>query len=356
MNKKDLIALIKTKADEKEIPDFSAQIIEKIENQNVFVKEEIPVIKKSHRFKPLYASLTTVFGLFLLFLAFSVVRSNNVDLFADSNFSDSVIVSAITTVNYVEQSELLALDDSYTILLAGEETDDLVEDQIDDVVTYANIMEVLLINGDDYQKEIEASDLDGYEKMITYRLHNLLDEEMTYQLYYNEDINMNKNTYQVEGLFKYGNNDYEISINGSFDEKQYTLTHQQNEQDYININYQVQNLNQKLSVMIYKNNILNQEIEIEYDDYLSATLRYIKGTTKGVYQFEIETRDNIKGMKVNYRIGLTDEGSIDFDLSTDDQRGYILNIRPDSRPSFIIEKDRPGRTNQNPGQQKSGNN
>jgi hypothetical protein len=353
MNKKDLITLIKDKADEKQIPNFSAQIIEKIENQNVFVKEEVSVIKKSHRYRPLYASLTTVFGLFLLFLAFSVARSNNVDLFSDSNFSDSVVLSAITTVNYVEQTETLTYNEGYNILLADEQTDDYIEGQIDDVITYANVMEVLLNNGDDYQKEIEKSDIDGYEKKITYRLINLLDETLEYQLYYNEDINLNKNTYQVEGLFKYGINNYEISIEGSFDEKQYTLTYHQSESNYINVKYQVENQNQKLAIMIYRNNLLDQEVEINYDNYQSATLKYIKGQTKGEYQFAIETRNFIKGMRVNYSIGLTDTGSIDLDLSDDDQRDYILNIKPDNRPSFIIEKDRPAHTNQNPRQQKN---
>jgi hypothetical protein len=349
MNKKDLIALIKDKADEKQIPNFSAQIIEKIENQNVFVKEEVSVIKKSHRYRPLYASLTTVFGLFLLFLAFSVARSSNVDLFSDSNFSDSVVLSAITTVNYVEQTERLTYNESYNILLADEQTDDFIEGQIDDVITYASIMEVLLNNGDEYQKDIQTSDIDGYEKVITYRLNNLLDEEFEYQLYYNESINLNKNTYQVEGLFKYGINDYQISIEGSFDEKQYTLTYQQSESNYINVKYQVQDQNQKLSIRVYKNNGLDQEVEINYNNYESATLKYINGQTKGEYQFEIETRNFVKGMKVNYSIGLTDRGSIDLDLSEDDPRGYILNIKPDNRPSFIIEKDRPGQINENPG-------
>ncbi|BCR36424.1 hypothetical protein [Mariniplasma anaerobium] len=351
MNKKNLITLIKTKADEKQIPNFSAQIIEKVENQNVFVKQEVSIIKKTNRFKPLYASLTTVFGLLILFLAFSVVRSNNVDLFADSNFSDSVVLSTIATVNYIEQTEVLALDDSYTILLADEQTDDLIEGQIDDVVSYAKFMEVLLNNGDDYQKEIEKSDIDGYEKMITYKLNNLSDEEMIYQLYYNEGINLNKNTYQVEGLLKYGDNDYQIAIEGSFDEKQYTLTYQHSEQNYIDVNYQVENQNQKLSIMVYKNNVLDQEVAIEYDDYESATLSYMKGQTKGTYQFEIETSDNTKGMKVNYSIGTSDSGSIEFGLSDDDQKGYILNINPDNRESFMMEKERPSMPNHGKGQQ-----
>jgi hypothetical protein len=356
MNKKNLITLIKNKADEKEIPNFSAQIIEKVENQNVFVKEEVSVVKTPHRYKPLFASLTTVFGLLLLFLAFSVVRSNNVDLFADSNFSDSVILSTIATVNYVEQTEVLALDDSYTILLANEQTDDLVEDQIDDVIIYASFMEVLLNNGDDYQKEMESSDVDGYKKMITYRLNNLLDEEVLYQLYYNESINLNKNTYQVEGLLTYGNRDYQINIEGSFDEKQYTLTYQYNTQDRININYQVQNQTQKLSLMMFKNNVLDQEVEIEYDDYETATLTYMSGQTKGTYQFAIETRENIKGMRVNYIIGQSDSGFIDFNISDSNERNYILNVNPDSRAPFSVEKDREDHGNQGQNQQKNGKN
>lgn len=356
MNKKNLIALIKTKADEKQIPNFSAQIIEKVENQNVFVKQEVSVIKKSHRLKPLYASLTTVFGLLILFLAFSVVRTNNVDLFADSNFSDSVLLSTVATVNYIDQTEVLALEDRYTILIADEQNDDIVEDQIDDVITYAGFMEVLLNNGDEYQKEIEKSDIDGYKKMITYRLNNLLDEEINYQLYYNESINLNKNTYQVEGLLKYGDNDYQIEIEGSFDERQYTLTYQHSVQDYIDINYQVENQNQKLSIMIYKNNMLDQEIAIEYDDYETATLSYMKGQTKGVYEFSIQTSDSIKGMKVNYSIGTSDSGSIDLNLSDDDQNNYVLNIKPDNRASFSVEKDRSEQAEQGQGQQKNGKN
>jgi putative selenium metabolism hydrolase len=68
-----------------------------------------------------------------------------------------------------------------------------------------------------------------------------------------------------------------------------------------------------------------------------------------------ETRENIIGMKVNYRIGQSDQGSIDFDLSND-QQGYILNIKPDNRPATIVEKDRPYQPNQGPGQQKNGKN
>jgi hypothetical protein len=108
--------------------------------------------------------------------------------------------------------------------------------------------------------------------------------------------------------------------------------------------------------MIYKNNVLDQEVAIEYNDYATATLTYMKGQTKGVYQFEIETVENVKSMKVNYSIGQTDSGSIEFNVSNDNQRKYVLNVKPDNRPSFVIEKDREEQGNQGQNQQKNGKN
>ncbi|MCD4826801.1 MAG: hypothetical protein K8Q99_03375 [Acholeplasmataceae bacterium] len=357
MNKKEVINIIKTKADEKQIPNLSMQILEKMENQSEYVQQETvitPIPSKTRR--PVFAALTTVFALLILFLAFSVARSNSVDLFSDSNFSDSVALSAVTTLNYISQDNLLDASDSYTMLLANEETEDLVEDQIDDVMTYAHLMEVLLSNGDDYDKEITQSNLDGYEKCITFTLNTLLDEQMIYQLHYNEDINLNKETYQVEGLLVDGLESYEINIEGSFNEKQYTLTYQQNAQNYIQVKYQVENLDQELSINIYRNSILNQEIAITYNNYQKATLSFISGQTKGQYQFEIETMQNMKMMKVNYMIGQSDQGSIDFNFSDDDERNFILTIRPANRAAFIIEKIREKRENQSPGQQQNGKN
>ena len=356
MNKKEIIKIIKTKANEKHIPNFSTQILDKMENQSDFVEQEIIISVPKKTRKPIFITLTTVLAVFMVFVVFSVVRNDSVDLFSDTNFSDSVALSSITTLNFITQEDTLSVSDNYTILLADEQTEDLVEDQIDDVMTYANFMEVLLSNGDDYDKVITKSDLDEYEKLITYTLNMLLDEKMTYQLHYNEDVNLNKETYHVDGLLVYGLESYEINIEGSFNEKQYTLTYQQNAQNYIQVKYQVENLDQELSINIYRNSILNQEIAITYNNYQRATLSFISGQTKGQYQFEIETMQNMKMMKVNYMIGQSDQGSIDFNFSDDDQRNFILTIRPANRAAFIIEKIREKRENQSSGQQQNGKN
>lgn len=356
MNKKEIIKIIKTKANEKHIPNFSTQILDKMENQSDFVEQEIIISVPKKTRKPIFVTLTTVLAVFMVFVVFSVVRNDSVDLFSDTNFSDSVALSSITTLNFITQEDTLSVSDNYTILLADEQTEDLVEDQIDDVITYAHFMEILLSNGENYQKKIDKSDIDNYEKMITYTLNNLLDEQMTYLLYYTEDIGSNEDAYQVDGLLMYGSDSYEIRIEGSFNKKQYTLTYHQNEQNYIQVSYQVENLDQELAIHIYRNSMLDQEIAITYNDYQSAMLSFISGQTKGQYLFEIENSQHMKMMKVNYTIGQSDQGAIDFNFSEDNQKNYILNIRPANRAAFVIEKIREKQGNQGSGKQGNGKN
>lgn len=349
MNKKELLNLIKDKADEKEIPNLSAQIMQKLQNQSEPVMQELIMPEKRTTLKSYYIGFSTVLALVILFIGISLITTNDKDLFLDANFSDSVALSLIASSYQFDDHEINNQAESYTILLSGEEEVDLVENQIDGVLPYAYFMEIFLKHEEYYETKISKSDNDNYKKIITFTLYNFLDEQMIYELYYNQELNESKGTFEITALLINGANHIDLLISGEIDEKEYTLTYQQNDKNYTDIAYQFKNSNHSLSIKKYKNNNIDQELNIFYNDFKSATIKFIQGQTKGNYQFELKETQDIKHMQIMYEIGQTDSGTIDLELSNESLRNYILNVRPNHRPAFVVEKDRNRHSDHNHG-------
>ncbi|MFA7423296.1 MAG: hypothetical protein WCZ00_06120, partial [Acholeplasmataceae bacterium] len=167
MKNKDVIKIIKQKADEKQIIDVSMLIKEKLHISQQ-VDEKSVREKKRFSLKALFVSFSLVLTASLVIVLTLLSGGNAIDLLDDSTFSDQVILSAISTVELVDINTELKTSYYSVMLLALEDESDCVENQIDEVLKYTEFMETFLNNPDQYQKEIKDVSYLRYKKMLSY--------------------------------------------------------------------------------------------------------------------------------------------------------------------------------------------
>ena len=341
MKNKDVIKMIKQKADEKQIIDVSMLIKEKLHiSQQV---DEKPVTeKKRFNLKALYVSFSLVLTASLVIVLTLLSGGNAIDLFDDSTFSDQVILSAISTVELVDIDTELNTSDYSVMLLALEDESDYVENQIDEVLKYTEFMETFLNNPDQYQKEIKEVSYLGYKKMLSYEFSDMMGEKNLYEFYYHQEINKKTNAYQIKGLLVTDQANYELTVDGIVDDESFTITYQIDDTQKIHASYQKMDQEHQLILKRYQQDDIINESKISFNNKEEATLTFIKGEAKGIYRFQMdETLPNGKQMRINYKIDDIDEGEIDLTIEDNTNHQYIINIRPEGRPGSVVEKDRP---------------
>ncbi len=352
MNKKEIINLIKDKANEKSIIDVSLLIKDKLKNSQYVIKEEITLPQRRFSFKPLYLSFVSIFVIAIAITLLIITKPIQNDLLLDSEFSDSVILSALSSIELIENPEEIGYNDSYNTLLSDETSDDYVENQIDEVMKYAKFMEVFLNNDDTLKKEIIKSSYQTYKKAVSYTLTNLTGDQIIYNLYYKQTIDEKKQTYRITGLLQIGESLYPVLVTGQMNQKNHLLIYKETEDTYVRVFYHRDEKNNLLRVKKYTNLVLEEETTILYQNNTKATLSFVKGNTKGVYEFSISETSENKNMHINYKIDDIDQGSIDVELSKEAIKNYILNIIPDNRPATVVEKERKNEKNQTNGKDK----
>ncbi len=341
MKDKKVMKIIKQKADEKQIPNVSMLIKEKL-NINQQIQEERIIVKKRFNFKALYVSFSLVLTASVVVVLTLLSQGQSVDLFDNSEFSDQVILSAISTVELIDLDTELNVDYSTNVLLSLEDEDDFVENQIDEVLKYTEFMETLLNNPDQYQKEIKEVSYLGYKNLLSYEFKDMMGETNTYNFYYHQDIDSKSNTYKIKGLLVTEDDNFELTIDGLIAEDEFVMTYHIDENQKINVIYQMINNEHQLTLKRYNQNIIMKESKINFNNKEEATLTFIKGEAKGIYRFQMDQEFiNGKQMRINYKIDDIDEGEIDLLVESETNHSYIINIRPDNRPEIIVERDRP---------------
>jgi len=331
-----IIQMIKQKANEKDIPNVKDMIKEQLDMN----QESIQLPKRSFRFRAVYGSFALVLTASLVFILLLVNQTPNVDLFDDQEFSDQVILSAISTVELVNSELTVNNVDSYNTLLAVE--DDYVENQIDEVLKYTEFMETLLNNPGAYQKEMVEKSYLNYRQAMIYEFLDMTDQTHVYELYYKQDLNHKTNVYQIEATLVLDEKAYDMVIDGVIDEDTFTVTHQIDQNRRINTIFNKHQLEHQLTFKQYFNDNLEKEALITYGNKEEATLTFIKGQARGIYQFSMDQMAvNGRMMRINYQIGDVDQGSIELTVDDSELRQYILDVKPDNRPPFVQEKDRP---------------
>lgn len=349
MNNREVKKIIRQKADEKNIPNVSFLIKEKLDMAYEYQAEKVTV-KKRFNLRPLYMSLAASMLVIFIVVLTLITPTTETDLFANSQFSDNVLLSAISTSELVYQNDesannqkllpiLASTSTNYNLFLDHEESEELniyIEDEIDEVMKYSQFIEIFFNNLDEFEKEIKKEKYLNFNKVITYQLNNMNSTISEYKLYYKQNIDKETKTYNIVGLLVAGEKEYNLTITGKLKEDAFTITHRVNESKSVKVYYE----NSQIKIKEY----LNEETVNESTIDLSETgvrLSFIKGKHQGVYEFQMhKSNESEKRIRINYRIGNSDEGEVDFSVSDDDNNKYEVNIKPNDRPPSSIKKER----------------
>ena len=341
MKDKKIIEMIKTKAQQKDVPNVLNELKEKLNIEVIKDPKMIDEPKRVFNFKTLYASLTFVLALSVVVVISLFYQSPSINLLEDTDFSDYVMLSAISTTEVISTNELLSLEENI-ILVEDLNEDDYVENQIDDILKYSELVETLLVNQEAFEKTLLNSDLDNYKHMMNFSFYDLNNEKITYKLYYNQTIDYENETYMLDTKLVTQNEAYELMIEGKLEQEDFIMTYHINAQEKIKTAYQKGNMMNQFIVQRLLLDEVTQESMISYENKQQIILSFTRGEAKGIYEFTLdETIPNQRGMHVRYRIDSIDEGTIEIRINEDDMNNFILEIIPDHRPSTVVEKERP---------------
>ncbi len=341
MKNKEIIQMIKNKAQEKEVPNVLNELKEKLNIEALNQPEIIVESKPKFNLKTLYASFTFVLALSIVLVISLLYQSPSINLLEDSDFSDQVMLSAISTTEIVGSNETLSLETSL-VLVDDDPEDDYVENQIDDVLKYSEMIETVLMNQETFNKTYSKSDKEQYEYMMRFSFYDLNADQITYTMYYNQTIDHENQTYVLETELVTQNETYLLNIEGELEVQAFVMTYHINQQEQITTTYQMGEMMNEFIVRRLNQNEIIQESMITYSNKAQVNLSFTRGQAKGNYEFTLDqTLPNQKGMNIRYQINSIDEGSINIKIDEQNRQQFIIEIRPDHRPPSVIERERP---------------
>ncbi len=350
MKKKDLLKLIKTKSEEVNIKDFSQSIID---NAKLLPQREEVIVEPKKRFT-LRASMIYSLTLVTAVIAFFVIYQPAVPAITQiEDVNQVVVLSAVSAVSLVTTSDdLLSQDDNISLSLGYFQPDitiDLaqVDDEINDVSRYLEMMEKLLNSDDDFGYQLETSNINGYAYHLSFTTKDLLEQETSYILHFNRQENVEENLFIMQGNIEIGDYIYAISAQGDLDNPQNVQLHlEKDASNYIDMTYSfTENMNQ-YRIQVTENNILLQAVnlELKYENgQKSVYMNFIEGQSTGSYAFRIAQVNQVNQMRASYYIAGSEVESGEFEISVN-QDGedvtYDITVKPQGQMPYVIERKR----------------
>jgi hypothetical protein len=355
MKKKDLIQLIKSKAEEVEIKDFSDNILKRV--KDLPRQEQVIMHKSRLSLKPMFTlalgALATVFLLMLFY------QPNTPIIPTDPQFEsmDNVLVfSTMSTSALIDLAEdELTTTENQT--LAGppftNQPDPKINEEISDVAKYFEVMEKLLASHSDFDIEKEDLTQSEYGKRMSFKARDLLDQEIQYRMDYNQNRIQNTNQFSIDGRIDIGEVSYQFSGNGiENDHQALTLRMSKDDLNYIDVEYQLINEKYHFDIIITKQGEITQDVSLiieETEDGKNVEMHFNIGESIGTYMFSMTSQDNQKMLKISYVIkdDETDEsGELLVRISSlQGTNVYSILVKPDQGIPYILQRNRtiPGR-------------
>jgi hypothetical protein len=341
MKKKDLLNLIKTKSNEIEIKDYSKDIIIKAKN----LRYEMPQTKRSFNFsfKPL---ILATFSLSIIILAIIFYRPSD-DIIIDQpkleSMDEVLVFSSLTSATLVDvlDQDLNQTDDANQIELFGMPNQRKVDLELSDLAKYLESLEKIFASNKNFDLTKEDVNQNGYQRKITFKTKDFLDQENDYEIIFNQTEVSNELV--LEGIIKIGSKEYQLTASQNTELKELNLVLSLNDQNYIELNYDLVNQYHVFNIKTTKNNQVTEEIEYKInqsDEKREAEINFIIGDSNGSYQFEIQEENNKKIIKVIYELdddGDLQSGTITIRIITLPNRVlYSMLIKPSNSIPFTI--------------------
>lgn len=362
MKNKDLLKLIKTKSQEVNIKDFSAEIVAKA--RFLPQAEQLEAPKRRFQLKP---SLAYSFTLLTAVVAFFVLYNPAIPMIPEIEDVNQVValssVTAVSLIEYtdqqIEQNDTVSLSLGYVML--DMPTIPMIDDEIDDVSMYLGTMEKLLNSADNFDYQFSTTNPNGYDNHLSFFAKDLLDTEIEYVFNFNQTENSNTNRYQIEGIIEIDSIAYAVTAHYELDHPQNVVMKiEKDSNNYIEIAYGISETESKYELTITEDGIKLQTAHLymrQINNQKSVYLDFVNGRSIGSYAFKVTEENLVRSMQISYYIpGSTSEsGEIDVTVDTTGATiQYAMTIKPQGRVPYIIERGRPndrdsGHGNGNPG-------
>lgn len=349
MKKKELIQLIKQKAEQIEIRDFSKEIIEKAKH---LPKPEVIVKPKwSFRLKPYSLATIGVMLTVVMIMLFTPDTPINPIEPTDptlENMDQVIAFSTLTSVSLIQTLETDGLsNDDYTTLAHGNPPmGRRIDTQIPNIANYLEMMEKLFGSNPDFDLVLESTNTQIYQQRMRFKAKDLLDEEVEYAINFNQST-VGVHGFLIEGVVIIGEYAYPIVANGtSNDQDTLELIIERDDGSQITILYEKIEELHVFDIKIYQDDVLIQEVDFTYiqeDEDKRATLDFVYGDTIGAYTFELDVEDQIKLIRITYDIDSdeSESGEITIRIRTIlGETSYIILVKPDGGIPFVINTAR----------------
>ncbi|MDI6453750.1 hypothetical protein [Peloplasma aerotolerans] len=358
MKKKELIQLIKTKANEIEVKDFSDNILKRV--QELPRQEQVVMHKSRFSLKYIYTLALGTLATIFLFMLFYQPDTPIIPTDPQFQSMDNVIVfSTISTTALMDlaEEELSTYADE---TLAGppfaNQPDPKINEEISDVAKYFELMEKLLASRPDFDIDKEDLTQSEYSQRMNFRARDFLDQEIQYRMDYNQNRIENTNQFTINGRINLGEISYQFIGNGVENEhKELSLRMSKDDLNYIDVDYQMINEKYHFDIIITKNGEITQDVSLiieETKDGKNVEMHFNVGESIGTYIFSMATQNHQKMIKINYIIedgDVEERGELLVRISTlQGGNVYSILVKPHGGIPYILQRNRviPGRPGQ----------
>ncbi len=341
MKKKELINLIKLKAKEIEIKDFSSNLIERAKNlpEPILQKKKNPFFIK----KPAFAMSFVTFAAVIIF---TLMLSPGQKSFAMIDDIDLVFTnSSITSISLLSASLDTELNnESYQLSSVAINHNYQADEHLDQMLHYLGATEAILND----VELIKAKNINGYQFYIEFRVKDLLNEETKLQIYYNQTEVKKNSEYSYEGYIEIDDQTFDFQANivlGKTNLFEFKIDHDSTES--IIIRYR-ENQNESIyQIERYKQNISTQKVEMRQttiNEEKQIMINFIEGSTKGTYAFSKQVINNQPSIRVNYLIRGQNNESGEIIITPSSSSEVHITITPRGQAPIVIERGRPPKT------------
>lgn len=334
MKNKQIINLIKRKAEEVEIKDFHAEILARVNTDRI---EVTPIIKrKKTLFRPLvYASLSMVMTVFAVVLMISLLTPS----FDIKAYEEPIALSALSSVMLFTEEQSIEKPELNGTLLSMISTELGVEEGIDELSQYFGFAEMLLKASEKLEIKPVTPPTHDYRFGLSFRVEDLLGETYEFVIYYQHKIRRNGD-FEIEGTIFENDQEYPFIASGSsLDAEALKMRVNHPNGQSIEIESSKGESGHHFEIRHERAEEVLNMLGFTIKKDIASNVEFIlsTGIAKGRYQFEVNP-GNQRGMKVSYQMQTNGEDTGEIDIDVDEEKGsYRIVVRPSNGMPFDMD-------------------
>ncbi len=347
MNKKDLINLIKEKANQVEIKDQSTEILARVNLDAVKVEPK----PKRFTFEPrlIFSSIFAV----ILVVVFTLVLIRPDNEIIDQGpgietMEDVLIFSTISTTTLLEHDYETNTSNNLVDIpnLFNLETSVKIDGQLNRLTKYFEMMEQLFASPKNFNREDEVGQ-GQFGQLMRFRSRDFSGRDILYRLDFNQVDIEESNLYQLMGTITVGTNSYLFTGEGHVDtDNTLNIRTQRNTENYVDTTYTFIDGKHHFHIVITKDEVTVDEVELiieDNEDNKIVEITFLNDEIEATYIFELSVESNNRVLRIQYELnnGLTEKGlMIVRVVGRQGDYNYVVQIRPDNGRPYIIIKIR----------------